>query len=416
MKFLVKGLSGVLLGLVLGAVLMLWLAFDEEPLLLPGKQLDVADVERAMDLLELHDPRKNKDYAARQLALTQADLDALLNQASRTFGIASARIVLRDGGAAFQASVRFDRSLLLPWLNIDAQLRETASLPRFASLRIGQLAVPGWLANLALKQGVARVLEGVPGRLATQIVQRVRFTPGQLQLAYQWREGVASELRAMLVSPADAQRLRIYDERLAAEVAMTPTAQAVSLAKLLPPLFGLARERSASGDAAGENRAALIVLTYYVNGLSLAALTPTAGEWQMPAPRRVTLAGRDDFPKHFLISATLAAQGGGVLAEAVGVFKEVDDARHGSGFSFNDIAADRAGTRFGELAVGSAERLQAAVAAGVAEPDFMPDVRDLPEFLPEADFMRRYGGIGAPAYGRMISNIEARIAARPLYR
>jgi hypothetical protein len=136
----------------------------------------------------------------------------------------------------------------------------------------------------------------------------------------------------------------------------------------------------------------------------------------MPAPRSVTLAGRDDFPKHFLISATLAAQGGGALADAVGVFKEVDDARHGSGFSFNDIAADRAGTRFGELAVGSAARLQAAVAAGMAEPDFMPDVRDLPEFMPEADFMRRYGGIGAPAYGRMMSEIEARIAARPLYR
>ncbi|MCI4431063.1 MAG: hypothetical protein JHC40_18070 [Burkholderiales bacterium] len=416
MKFLAKLLFGALLGLLLAAVLVLWLAFDEAPLLLPGKQVNVADVERAMDLLELHDPRKNKDKAARQLALTQADLDALLNQASQTFGIASARLVLRNGGAALQASVRFERSPFRPWLNIDAQLRETPGLPRFASLRIGQLVVPGWLANLALKQGVARVLAGQPGRLATQVVQRVRFTPGQLQLAYQWREGTGSELRAMLVSPADAQRLRAYDERLAAEVAKTPTAQSVSLAKLLPPMFGLARERSASGDPAGENRAALVALTFYVNGLSLAALTPAAGEWPMPAPRSVTLAGRDDFPKHFLISATLAAQGGGALADAVGVFKEVDDARHGSGFSFNDIAADRAGTRFGELAVGSAARLQAAVAAGMAEPDFMPDVRDLPEFMPEADFMRRYGGIGAPAYGRMMSEIEARIAARPLYR
>ena len=46
----------------------------------------------------------------------------------------------------------------------------------------------------------------------------------------------------------------------------------------------------------------------------------------------------------------------------------------------------------------------------------MPDVRDLPEFMPEAEFKRRFGGIGAPAYTKMMAEIEARVAARPLYR
>ena len=40
-------------------------------------------------------------------------------------------------------------------------------------------------------------------------------------------------------------------------------------------------------------------------------------------------------------------------------------ARGGSGFSFNDLAADRAGTRFGDTAVSDAARLQARVARGV---------------------------------------------------
>ena len=184
----------------------------------------------------------------------------------------------------------------------------------------------------------------------------------------------------------------------------------------MPPLLALARERSAAGDAARENRAALIALTFYANGRSLATLTPAARDWPKPASRTVTLAGRDDFPKHFLISATLAAESGSALADAVGLFKEVDDSRGGSGFSFNDIAADRAGTRFGELAVQSPARLQDAMAGGAKEGDFMPDVRDLPEFMPEAEFKRRFGGIGAPAYQKMMSDIEARIAARPLHR
>jgi len=36
--------------------------------------------------------------------------------------------------------------------------------------------------------------------------------------------------------------------------------------------------------------------------------------------------------------------------------------------------------------------------------------------MPEADFKRRFGGIGAPAYNKMMLEIERRIAACALYR
>ncbi len=417
MRWFFKFLFGTLFLLVLGVAGAVLLAFDDAPLLAPAKAVSAADVERAKRLLDRHDPRKQKGSGPRQVALSQADLDALLNHAAKSLGEGSARLVLLSGGASLQWSTRVERSPIGPWLNIDAQLRETSSVPGFDSLRIGSLPVPGWLADFALEQFMARFGSGEPGRLANQIVQRVRFTPGAMQVAYQWRSNLGAELRALLVQPADAQRLRAYAERLSDVVAKTPAAQGVSLAQLLPPLLALARERSAGGgDAARENRAALIALTFFANGRSLATLTPAARDWPQPAPRTVLLAGRDDFPKHFLISATLAAESGSALADAVGLFKEVDDSRGGSGFSFNDIAADRAGTRLGELAVSAPAKLQDALAAGAKEADFMPDVRDLPEFMPEAEFKRRYGGIGAPLYNRMMSDIEARIAARPLYR
>jgi hypothetical protein len=416
MKFLVKFFFGALFVLLLGAAGAVWLAFDDAPLLLPGKAVSAADVERAKRLAARHDPRKQKGAGPRQVALSQADLDALLNHAAKSLGQGTARIVLLGGGASLQMSTRVERSPIGPWLNIDAHLRETSGLPSFEALRIGSLPVPGWFADWALEQAMARIGAGEPGRLATEIVEQVRFTPGTLHVAYQWREGLGTELRALLIPPADAERLRVYAQRLHDVVAKTSASQGVSLSKLLPPMFTLARERSAAGDAARENRAALIALTFFANGRSLAALTPAARHWPAPAPRSVTLAGRDDFPKHFLISATLAAESGGALADAVGLFKEVDDSRGGSGFSFNDIAADRAGTRFGELAVQSPAKLQDALAGGAREADIMPDVRDLPEFLPEAEFKRRFGGVGAPAYRAMLSNIEARIAALPLHR
>src|SRR5581483_11453810 len=118
--------------------------------------------------------------------------------------------------------------------------------------------------------------------------------------------------------------------------------------------------------------------------------------------------------KHFMVSAALAARAGGPLSDAVGLYKEIADARGGSGFSFNDIAADRAGTRFGETAAqsGSARQLQERLRAGAAEKDLMPATAD----LPEGEFQRRFGGIDAPPHKKMMAEIEARIAALALYR
>ncbi len=157
----------------------------------------------------------------------------------------------------------------------------------------------------------------------------------------------------------------------------------------------------------------------WANGKGLDAIVPAAREWSRPVTRNVLLAGRDDFSKHFATSAALAANAGAALADVIGLYKEVRDSRGGSGFSFNDIAADRAGTRLGELAVGNREsalNIQRMVIAGVSDKDLMPPFADLPEFMPEAEFKRRYGGIGAPAYKAMMDEIERRIAALPLLR
>jgi hypothetical protein len=240
---------------------------------------------------------------------------------------------------------------------------------------------------------------------------------GRLTVTYQWSDAVAERARAVLVTADDQARLRVYHDRLVEVVARAPNK--VSLATLMPPLFLLALDRGASGDIVRETRAAIIVLAFYANGKGLAEIVSAARRWPQPARRTVTLAGRDDFPKHFLISAAIAAESGTPLADVIGVYKEIDDSRGGSGFSFNDIGADRAGTRFGEVASQSPERarkLARAVAAGVNESDFMPDVSDLPEFMQDAEFQRRYGGVGGAGYNRMMATIEARVASRPLLR
>ena len=74
----------------------------------------------------------------------------------------------------------------------------------------------------------------------------------------------------------------------------------------------------------------------------------------------------------------------------------------------------RAGARFGHLAAGSPLALQQVLAQGVAAQDLLPEVRDLPEFLPWREFQRRYGDPGSAAYRQQMARIEARIASLPL--
>jgi hypothetical protein len=167
-----------------------------------------------------------------------------------------------------------------------------------------------------------------------------------------------------------------------------------------------------------DNRALLVVLAAHVVGKDLRMIAPEATA-PPRAGARLILRGRVDLAQHFLVSAAVTATAGSTLSDAVGLSKELSDARIGSGFSFTDLAADRAGTRFGELAAtsaGGALGWRTRLAAGLTEADLMPAVDDLPEFLPEAEFRRRFGQVGSPAYQAVHDDIERRVAACPFYR
>ena len=295
-------------------------------------------------------------------------------------------------------------------------MRQTVGWPVLEQLQIGRLPVPTGLARWLLVQGLAHYQLTEPVQTVMGMVQQVTLQPAEIVLDYVWRpEG----LRTVMLPPADQQRLRAYVDRLVPLVRLSR--EAVPLAGLLPPMFELARVRAAAagGDdaaAALENRTALIALALYATGQSPSRFVQEARGWAQPVPRPVLLRGREDFSMHFLVSAVLAAEGGGRLADAIGLYKEISDSRGGSGFSFNDIAADRAGTRFGQIAANDPKRLQAELSKGVTDEDFMPGVADLPEFLSEAEFKATYGGVGAPAYERMKADIERRVASRPLLR
>ena len=370
------------------------------------------------------DARAAAAGALRSAVLSQREVELLIDQAAGRYLPSATRVALRPGAAVVRSSVALPANLFgSRWLNVEATLRDGALPPKVAALRIGRLALPAWLGDAALRRLADRLDArlaaddagaGTALRLLGATVRSVSFGAGEARLVYEWRADSRERLAAALLSAAGAQRAHAYGERLAALLAAAAPAPTVSLARLLAPMFALARERSTdAAGAARENRAAILTLALHATGRGgLAAIADAR------APRRpvITLAGRDDFPQHWLVSAALAVEAGGPLADAIGLYKELDDRRQGSGFSFNDIAADRAGTRFGLRAVEAPAALQARVAAGVGEADLLPEVADLPEFMSAAEFARRYGSVGSPAYARLLEAIEARVAALAVLR
>ena len=405
-------LSPVLLLLIAAA-----LALQSQALVTPdGGGLSPAQIQSTKDFLRRNDPRRQEAGPQRLLRIDEAQLNLMLMQLAQRYGRGrgAAQIQLHAGSARLQAS--FPLPLLGAWLNLEAQLGQTTALPRVERLRLGHLPLPAWLANPALRQLITKLALPPQAQVAGELVETLTFLPQELQLGYHWQADSLDHVLGALWTPAERERAQAYSRRLAELSASLAPGSSVSLALLMPPIFELVRARSegAEADPVAENRSALLTLALFATGQHWSKLLPSARSWPQPLPRRVTLAGREDFPQHFLVSAVLALEGSGPLADAIGVYKEVADTRGGSGFSFNDIAADRAGTRFGLLAKDAPRSLQTLIRAGLHELDFMPGVADLPEFLSAEAFQQRYGGIDAPAYRRMMAEIEARIDAQPL--
>jgi len=417
MRFFLKLVLLTVLGLPLAFAALLFLAVDTQPAIDRATAVTPSSIERAKSILAQNDPRKLRSGARRTVTVSSDDLDLAANYLAHRYGGGSARVELQRGGAQISASIRVPRLPVSLYLNVDASLTVQDRLPRLEALRVGRLPLPSWIVYRAIALGPRTLGMIWEPESLSGIIRQVVLKERGVAVTYEWQENSLKSLRSIVIPSEDQERIAIYQELLVS-VAQKIDRRKVSLVDFLVPFLQLAGERTPYSDAIGENRAAILVLAFYVNGKSFEQILPKLKSRRRPVPHQVLLSQRDDFAKHFIISAALAASAGSPLADAVGLHKEIADSRGGSGFSFNDIAADRAGVRFGENAArtATAKQLQAKVGAGIIDSDIMPAAADLPEYMPAAEFKRRFGGAAGVEYKKMMAEIERRIAALPLYR
>lgn len=395
---------------------LLILALEDEPKLKKQADMTPARIARVKQLIQMNDPRRLRSGAVVMARLRQEELDLAVNYFANQYAQAVAGLVIEKGRAIVEATVTLPANPFGRFINVKLEIKQTQKLPLIERLQLGNLPIPAVLANNVVNYLLANSQTLFDWQEFNKTVRHIRFEPRQLVITYQWRTDLPARLSGILLSPQELSQIEFYQRRLAelTQKSRPP----INLTDLMQPLFSEAKERSQNGEAVKENRAVILVLAFYANQKNLSKLISQSKTWSRPNWRSVKLQNREDLTKHYLVSALLAAYAGTPLADAVGLYKEIEDSKGGSGFSFIDIAADRAGTLMGELAVAGeqqARQVQSLLATG-AESDIMPKTSDLPEFIPEAEFMRRFGGTQGKAYQQMMDEIERRILALPVNR
>ena len=120
-----------------------------------------------------------------------------------------------------------------------------------------------------------------------------------------------------------------------------------------------------------------------------------------------TMRNRADLAKHFFVSAHLVAAMGGDTARGIGLGKESLDSNDGSGFSFVDMAANRAGIIFAEKILAKNIDLE-QVADGFTVNRYLPEVADLAEGI-QGEELRSQLGKDDLALHAKLEKIEQRI-------
>lgn len=406
---------------------MLALCIETSPLVDQQAPLSSANIDRVKHILRQHRPEYLRSGEIKTIKLSEKELNLVTAYLARRLNAVGAVLSIQPGLLALRST--WDISAFLPYeqqsasyLNIETLVGKRAGATgakslHVESLKLGQLSLPRTFVEALLPLAGKRLAAVAELQKAAKLIQAIDISAQEIALSYQWQADLVESLRERIISVEERQALAIYHQFLALEVERQ--GPGLRFTSLLEATFRFAHKRSQNAEPVVENKAAIIVLAAYANGGGLRTLIPEARDW--PKPRRVKfrLKGRGDLAQHFISSAALAVAGGGPLSNAIGLRKEIDDANKGSGFSFKDLAADRAGSRLGEFAVASptaASTLQQRLSRGQGDTQLMVDIKGLEENLNKAEFERRYGGPGDERYQQVVTMIDRRINQLALYR
>lgn len=418
----------LLLAVCTAAALSLY-ALEEEPLVRRGEAANYTTVAEGKAFMQrIMKQVESAGTEGTTLAVTEGELNRLAQIGSHTFKWLNTDLGIDGSAINARVSVQLPANPFGEYLNLVAQVPQSGEGIAIDRISMGPLSYSGaWLLPLAAQLADA-LLRDRQANLLLEGVNSIQIEGDTAFLNVSPPSDVKANLKqavrtlqAYRFPAGEEKRVTHYYDLLAREGEMG-SGRSQSLSKYLSPLMGEAAKRSAGGSAMAENRAAIWALNIYFSNGGFEALIGKLVSSQrelVRSPPDITLAGRGDLVAHFLTSAAIALASQQGISIAVGEFKELlDSGNGGSGFSFADLAADRAGIQFVSLATASeaqARQLQEQLLINAGEASFFPDISGLAEGLSDNQFRQQYGDVESQRYRQQVELIDQRIARALIY-
>jgi hypothetical protein len=419
MRTLSRMLLLMLSAIVILCAMLVFFGVSNKPDIAVGWTLTREDIARAKKIL--HEGSKTKPDEIGTIELTQPDLNLAANYLLNRYSRSAAKIELKNKVLRFTVTMTLPQNNLGQYLNISFRLGndDENELPTLTKFKAGKLLLPAKFAAFVIDNIIRYTSLNEYFILATHPIKTVKIDQQKISITYYSSLETLIQARNFLTQSGDNPKLDIYQQKLFEITASHDPEWRLSLADLLKPLFELAYQRSTLENAIEENKIAIMAINDYVNKKETRKFLSSSASKPITEKRySAFLYKRIDLAQHFIGSAAITASLNGQVAKVAGEEKELSDAKDGSGFSFIDLAADKAGTRFGEMATSSPEsarKIQKAMSGIKDYSDFMPDPRDLPEHMDETEFKQRFQSVDSPAYQEISKQIDARITATPIY-
>ncbi|QIE43765.1 hypothetical protein G5B39_17270 (plasmid) [Rhodobacteraceae bacterium SC52] len=418
----------VLLACLVGPFVFGWAALQPDPILPTSATMNPkmavqarGFAKRVRDAMEAPPTQDGLVH----ISASQAELNSGIAAASRLVRPLRGMSVVDENGVRVLVSGQIPKLADLGWVNFTAQVAPSAEGLEITEIKLGRMTLPPGLTVAALRGVLNLAGPGEVGSVLLGSIESLSTESGKVVLAL---DGGVAGGPPMFDKIKDGFRqiagMSSTDAVSAHYDAMSDAGRQGQLpasGSSLPWIrFTLARVAEAEHETIADMRsdldAAFLALGAHCGDRR--ALEAVVGELSSPQVQSpcagTQLLGRNDLRQHFTLSAALAAAGGAGASFGMGEVKELLDAGKsgGSGYSFDDIAMDRAGIALIERASGgSPDALAALVAKIKREGDVAPAISGLASQMSEAEFEARFGGVDTPAYQAQIAEIDARIDA-----
>ncbi len=418
----VKGISYILCCGLLLLFVMFTLVFGRTAELDAAPVPTAADVQRAKDIYRRVIRFASPNAPGNTFEVTGTELNSLFVVGSHARPDMRAEALAGHDQLTIIGSVRLPFVPFLQWINGRATLHSSAHGLSVSGLRIGSIPVPPPLAIWAVRKIIGRALNEDVGTEILKSVGDVKIGDDSLKVEI----GMPSARRSQIAKRAkmaardfgdvsSTEQVKHYVLALDAAVTDGTIKPADSIAPFLSFILRRVSERMSAGANDNEAQAALLALSVYCGHNRFEDVVgdamPAAIQNRSGACYTAQLSGRTDLKLHFVVSAGLHTLSDSGVAFAVGEIKELLDSNSGgSGFSFDDIAADRAGIRFAmQVLEASPDELAALAEKIQSEKDIFPSIQSLPSGMAKEDFERIYKDVESVAYKQLIDEIDTRL-------